>query len=285
MGLAVRALAVIALCAGISRAQPGLSTTEAAQGVTLPPVPAETPAPSVGSTSQILRDGNTAALAGDWPRVSQRIAPLLHRQLALADLAEAYRLAGLAAFFEQRTEVAESRFLGYLRIDLDGRLDPALYPPEVVAFFNDVASRHAAELQALRSAPKRSWLLTLLPPIGQLQNGEPIKAYVLGGALGALLITNLTTYYYLRAWCEHTDGTAGGGLSCYDGGPTQPDRNHAAARLRPWNIASGIGFLVVYAYGVYDGVRGYRQRSREQAIQPFVAASAGNHVLGVAGSF
>jgi hypothetical protein len=170
-----------------------------------------------------------------------------------------------------------------LRVDLDGRLDPALYPPEVVGFFNDVESRHAAELRALRFAPHRSWLLTLLPPIGQFQNGDRTKAYVLGGALGALLIADLATYYYLRAWCEHTDGIAGGGLSCYDGG----DHNHAAARLRPWNIASGVGFLVVYAYGVYDGVRGYRQRSREreQALQPFVTASRDDRVFGIAGSF
>ena len=97
-----------------------------------------------------------------------------------------------------------------MRLDLDGRLDPALYPPDVVAFFNDVASRHAAELRARRAPPvRRSWIYTLLPPIGQYQNGEHTKAYVLGGTLGALLIANLTTYAYLRAWCDHTDGSAG----------------------------------------------------------------------------
>ncbi|HMG55310.1 MAG TPA: hypothetical protein VK601_17555, partial [Kofleriaceae bacterium] len=199
MEIAIRALAVVALWLGVAHAQPGQSA------------------------SQILRDGNTAALAGDWPRVSQLVALLLHRPLALADLAEADRLAGLAAFFEHRPDAAELRFLGYLRIDPEGRLDPALYPPEVVTFLNDVASRHAAELRALSLAPKRSWLFTLVPPFGQLQNGERTKAYVLGGALGALLIANLTTYYYLSSWCDDTDGKTGGGLSCYNGG----DRNHA----------------------------------------------------------
>jgi hypothetical protein len=43
--------------------------------------------------------------------------------------------------------------------------------------------------------------------------------------------------------------------------------------------------IVVYAYGVYDGVRGYRQRSREQALQLFVGGSGGDRVFGVAGSF
>jgi hypothetical protein len=262
MGVAARALAsVVSVAAwgGIARGQPA------------------------SSTSEVLREGNTAALAGDWPRVSELVEPLLQRGLASADLGEAHRLVGIAGFFQHRDSSAEAHFLAYLRIDLDGRLDPALYPPEVVAFFNDVASRHAAELRALRVAPRRSgsWLYALIPPVGQFQNGDRTKGYVIGGALGALLIANLTSYYYLRSWCEHTDGSAGGGLSCYDGG----DHNHEAARLRPWNIASGIGFLVVYAYGVYDGVAGYRRKSREPSIQPFATTSAGNHVFGIAGSF
>ncbi|TMQ19753.1 MAG: hypothetical protein E6J90_17335 [Deltaproteobacteria bacterium] len=220
-------------------------------------------------TSQILRDGNTAALAGDWQRVAQLVDPLLAYQLPDPDLAEAHRLAGLAAFFQQRPREAEAHFLAYLRIDLDGRLDPALYPPDVVAFFSDVASRHAAELRARRTTPHRIWLYTLLPPVAQLQNGERTKAYVIGGALGVLLATNLVTYAYLRAWCDHTDGPSGGGLTCGDG-PGGRDGTRAAERLRPINIASGIAFWVVYGYGVYDGIRGYRRVSREQAVHPYV---------------
>jgi hypothetical protein len=223
-------------------------------------------------TSQILRDGNAAALAGDWQRVAQLVDPLLVGQLSDADLGEAHRLAGLAAFFQQRSVDAEAHFLAYLRIDLDGRLDPALYPPDVVAFFNDVASRHAAELHAQRATPRPTWLYTLLPPVGQFQNGERTKAYVLGGTLGVLLATNLVTYAYLRAWCDHTDGPGGGGLTCGDG-PGGRDGTRAAERIRPINIASGIAFWVVYAYGVYDGIRGYRRISREQALQPYVTIS------------
>lgn len=263
MGVGLRAIAglvVLALVVGgiaPARAQPGISTSE------------------------ILREANATALAGDWPRVVQLVEPLLQRSLAVADLGEAHRLAGIAAFFQQRPEDAEAHFVAFLRIDLDGRLDPALYPPEVLGFFNDVASRHAAELRAQRIQPRRSWLLTLIPPAGQFQNGEHTKAFVLGGTLAALLITNLTTYALLRAWCDHTDGPAGGGLNCDDG----KNRNSEAAKLRPFNIASGIGFLVVYAYGVYDGVRGYRQRSREQTLQPFVATSPDRHLIGISGSF
>jgi hypothetical protein len=167
-------------------------------------------------------------------------------------------------------------FVAYLRLAPTGRLDPALYPPEAVAFFSDVASRHAAELGAEQSPP-RSWWLTLIPPLGQLQNEERTKAYALGGVLGALLVANLTSYYLLSKWCQVTDGPRGSGLTCYSGS----DHNHAAARLRPYNIASGIGVLAVYAYGVVDGIVGYRRRSRELAVQPFVAAAPDRGALGI----
>ncbi len=249
-------------------------------------------APSTGSAqpgraaSDVLREGNTAALAGDWPRVAELVDPLLREQLPIADLAEAHRLAGIAAFFAQRNAVAEQHFVTYLRIDPDGRLDPALYPPDVVAFFNDVASRHAAELRALRVPPQRaSWLFTLIPPAGQYVNGDHTKAYVLGGVLGALLITNLVTYSYLRQWCDHTQGSAGGQLTCTDGDQPGHDATQAARRLRPFNIASGIGFWVVYAYGVYDGIRGYRRISREQALRPYVTASSEGSAVGIFARF
>lgn len=239
-------------------------------------------APAPTATSDVLREGNAAALAGDWPRVAVLVDPLLERELSTLDRGEAHRLAGLAAFFQQRTDAAEGHFLAYLRIESDGRLDPALYPPDAVAFFNDVASRHGAELRALRVRPSRSWVKTLLPPLGQIQNGDRTTAYVLGIALGTLLVTNLTTYAYLRAWCNHTDGSAGGVLTCdEDGG----DHTAAAKRLRPLNIASGIALGAVYIYGVYDGVRGYRRRTREHAIQPFITVSRSENLLGIGGSF
>jgi hypothetical protein len=105
----LRRLAVLAVAAVVAVAAPGVGHGQ----------PGRAP-------SDVLRDGNTAALAGDWQRVADLVDPLLREQLPVADLAEAHRLAGIAAFFAQRAASAEQHFVTYLRIEPDGRLDPAL---------------------------------------------------------------------------------------------------------------------------------------------------------------
>lgn len=233
------------------------------------------------AASDVLRDGNAAATAGDWATVDKLVQPLLAQQLASADLAEAHRLAGLAAFFKGDKPTAEHNFLSYLRIDLDGQLDPTLYPPEVITFFSNVKAKHNAELRARRKQPKRSWLLTLLPPLGQIQNGEPTKAFLVGGIMGAFLIGNVSSFFILRSWCTQVSGDEGSSLTCDD----SKDRANAASQLRTINIVTGVGLILSYAYGVYDGVQGYRRKTREQRIQPFVTQTAHESFIGVAGSF
>jgi hypothetical protein len=225
-----------------------------------------------------LRDGNAAASLGDWERVSALVDPLLRGQLPPADLAEAHRLSGIAAFFQDRLPEAEQHFLAYVRIELDGRLDPALYPPEVVNFFNDVRTRHDGEIRKRRPKPRRYWLLNLVPPGGQIQNGDKTKAYVIGGLLGAFAIANVSSYLVLRSWCTSVTGTGGSSVTCDDG----KDRSSSATTLRVINIASGVGLILTYGYGVYDGVKGYR---RKESMQPFVAPASGGGVVGVFGSF
>lgn len=225
-----------------------------------------------------LRDGNAAAAEGDWSRVTALVDPLLRDQLPPAELAEAHRLAGIAAYFQQRATAAEHHFLAYLRLELDARLDPALYPPEVVNFFNDVRIRHQAELRArdkARRPPKRYWILNLVPPLGQVQNGDRTKAYVFGGLIGAFAIGNVTSYLVLRSWCTRVSGSGGASATC-------DERESGAARLRAVNIATGVGLILAYGFGVYDGVSNYRRR---ESMQPFVAPATGGGVVGVTGRF
>ena len=256
----MRALAILLVLAGSAAAQPNVA----------PPTD-----PSVA-----LREANAAASAGDWARVSAFVQPLLQRQLDMADLAEAHRLAGIAALFAQpRNEpAAEHHFLAFLRIDLDGHLDPALYPPEVVNFFNNVRATHSAELNALRPKGKRYWALTLAPPFAQFQNGDKVKGIVLGSMIGAFAITNVTTFLVLRSWCTPVSRDGGGSsVTCDD----KTDRASTASTLRGLNIATGVGLIVTYVYGVYDGIRGYRRETRERTLAPYASSTNGTAVIGV----
>jgi len=266
LGAALAALAAlsIALAAGPAAAQPAL-------------------APQAALTPQdALREANDAATAGDWARVGALVGPLVEPRRAStlppADLAEAYRLSGMAAFYGQRRDVAEAHFLAYLKIDLDGRLDPALYPPEVVGFFDEVRTKHQGELRARRPKARRYWLLNLVPPGGQIQNGERGKAWVIGGLIGAFAIGNVTTYLVLHSWCTRVSGDGGSSVTCDEG----TDHARSASTLRGINIVTGIGLIATYAYGVYDGARSYRRR---ETVQPFVAGVSGGGMLGICGAF
>jgi hypothetical protein len=232
--------------------------------------------PELKTASELLRAGNSAATAGEWVKVSSLVNIALRDQLPPAELAEAQRLAGLAAYFTDDRAGAEQHFLAYLRLDLDGQLDPALYPPDVIVFFTDVKTTHSDELRARRpkAQTKRYAILSVVPIVAQLQNGDRTKALVLGAAITAFAGTNIGTYAVLKSWCssDHTcDGSS--------------DHTSAAGKVRAVNIASGVGLILTLGYGVYDGVTGYRRDTRERAAQPIVAFGNGDAFVGLAGSF
>ena len=272
-----RALVALSIALSIALAAVPAFAQGAAPGAPAGPTAAPwTPA-------DLLRDGNAAATAGDWLTVSQLVDPLLRGQLPAGDLAEAHRLAGLAAFFQGRKLDAENHFVAYLKIDLDAQLDPALYPPEVLRFFDDIKIKYNAELRARRPKQKRYWILTLVPPVAQFQNGDRVKGIVIGGALATFLVANITTALVLRSWCTRVSGPGGSSLTC-DNGASNHYAN--ATTMRGINGFAGVAAILTYAYGVYDGVKNFRRQSREAATQPFVSSSEhGDALFGVAGRF
>lgn len=232
--------------------------------------------PELQTPSELLRAGNSAATAGEWVKVTSLVNIALRVQLPSAELAEAHRLAGLAAYFTGDREGAEQHFLDYLRLDLDGQLDPALYPPDAIVFFTDVKTKYADELRARRPKPqpKRYAILSVVPVVAQLQNGDRTKALVLGAAITAFAGTNIGTFAVLKSWCsaDHTCDSSS-------------DHTSAAGKVRAVNIISGVGLILTLGYGVYDGVTGYRRDTRERAAQPMVSFGNGDAFVGVAGAF
>lgn len=230
--------------------------------------------PSETTSSNPLAAAADALAAGNYNDVLGHADPAA--ATTTGDRAEAHRLRGLAHFFLEQFDDAEADFVAYLKLDLDAGLDPSQYPPEAVTFFEDVRSRHAAELRALRPRQRQWRLLNLLPPGGQIQNRHYTKAWVIGGAELALAATHITSYLVLRSWCRRDDFT------CVSDGSDVPD---AARRLRAVNYLSGVALIGVYVYGVIDGFRGFRRSTKER--QPIVTAAPveGGVVVGASMSF
>ncbi|MEM9491075.1 MAG: hypothetical protein AAGC55_18140, partial [Myxococcota bacterium] len=228
-----------------------------------------------------LRDAAQRVDGGEYERAVTIIETLLETpaagarpdaapdQLDVQDRAEAMRIYGLALFFLNRRDSAEQAFLEYLKLDVEARLDPNLVPPEVIIFFEDVRSRNAAELRKYRPKPKRKrmWLLNLLPPLGQFQNGQRGKGWILAGAETTLFAVNVSTLLILRSWCNSSSGrcVASDGSS----------RADSARTLRALNVASGSLLIGLVAYGIYDGIKNYGQADRDR---PGIAGRTSNTI-------
>ena len=196
---------------------------------------------------------------GDYQRAVDLLTPLLAPRLTprpsaggtdtsleAQDIVEAWRTYGLALFFLDHPDRAERAFLEYLKLDVDAGLDPTLVPPEAIVFFEDVRSRHAAELRKYRPKPaaKRYWALNFIPVAGQLQNRHRKKAWLVAGAGVALIATNVSTFAVLSRWCDDRTDV------CRSG---QDSRSDAARTLRVVNIASAALLTGLAVYAIADG--------------------------------
>ena len=254
----------------------GMSASVGAQPAT--DQPAETAA--VQSPNEILKAARMALQAGAHQRAADLLTPLLSRDSSIAkgdepgaaldraDRAEAWRIYGLSLYFLERYEPARLALLEHLKLDYDARLDPALWPPELVAFFEDVRARNAAELLKYkpRSGKRRSIMLNLVPPLGQFQNGHRTKGVIVG-SLGILaLASNVGSYLALLNWCN-TDTD----VCQTDAGES---REGQAKIMRTVNLAASAVLAGVIAYGIIDGFANYR-RERPSITVSWMPVSGG----------
>jgi hypothetical protein len=211
---------------------------------------------------ELIVEASRALDAGDYAHAEAAILGLLSREvLRREERAEGFRLLGLLKFYQEAPDQARTAFLDYLRLDPDAHLDPALVPPEAITLLEDVRAKNLAEIDSMRPAPKkkRYVMLNLVPAGGQVQNGDTSKAVIVGASFALLLAANLTSYGYLRSWCNGND------LSCERDGI---DKTETARNLRAINLLSGIGLVSVYLYSAVDGYLGYRQlEARDRARQ------------------
>jgi hypothetical protein len=147
--------------------------------------------------------------------------------------AQGLRLLGIGLFLTGRPDRAEVAFVELLALRPRTRLDRATTRPDVVAFFEQVRRKHG---------PRKKLAFNLLPPLGQFQNGTPVRGWIILGAeilsFGALA----GTYFALRSWEQP------GKQSKY------PDRSRT---FKTVNLVSAGALAATYLVGVVDGFVGY----------------------------
>jgi hypothetical protein len=204
----------------------------------------------------MLRVAQAHLAAGQFEDAVRLAVPLgRDTRLGRADRAEAWRVAGLALFQLGRRDSADAAFFEYLKLEPEAHLDPNLNSAEVVLFLEEVRARHAGELARYKHRPRKRRVaaLNLLPPWGQFQNDQQVKAWSLGVVEGALLVTNIGSWLILDSMCDPADGTCG-------------DSADAARAWQKVNIASGVLLIGAVAYGIVDGFWVHRRLTREEEM-------------------
>jgi hypothetical protein len=93
---------------------------------------------------------------GDYPQASKLLSALVEKgHFESATLrAEAYRLLGLALFYQGKKGDAYSAFLEYLYLEPNAELDPFYVPPAAVSFFDQVKKEAEPRLAPIRAQRK-----------------------------------------------------------------------------------------------------------------------------------
>lgn len=177
------------------------------------------------------QDAVNAFEYGNYGEAIQRFSTLLKgKSLTFKQRQEAHKHLGLAYFYRWRNtskrsfrEKADNEFESFLLLHPAAQLDPALYPPRLVSFFNRIRKRMAPQLRKLLAQRKRQKqaqrtrvqvvklrinrrtyvsnpIINLVPfGVPQYLNGQPLKASLLLAGEMLALGTNITAYQVIAS--------------------------------------------------------------------------------------
>jgi hypothetical protein len=187
-----------------------------------------------------------------------------------AERAQALRYLGIGLYLTERQEGAETAFFDLLRLRPRTRLEATTTRPDVVAFFENVRRRHAAEInEAASNRPGKSLALAFLPPFGQFQSGHKARGITIAALEVLSLGTAIATDLQLHAWDKYPGHT-------FAPPPGQPEVNHVdgARILKPLNWVSISVLVATVIVGIVDGVASYT------AVEPEDTGTSVADVLG-----
>jgi hypothetical protein len=177
---------------------------------------------------------------GDMNQVVESARPVAEGLLPATptEQSQAFRLLGIGLYLTNRPLGAETAFTELLRKDPRARLDPTSTRPELVAFFESL--RHQ-QMARQRSTRKMYW--NFVPPVGQFQNDDNVKGWVILGVGVASLAAAATSRILPMIWKRQGD--------LYD------PHHDTAVTLKTVNWISCGVLASTYLYGVIDGFVGY----------------------------
>jgi hypothetical protein len=206
-------------------------------------------APAPETAAAALLRAVAAYEYGDMTQVVEAARPVAEGLLpASSDQhARALRLLGMGLYLTNRPRGAETAFAELLRKDPHARLDPTNTRPELVAFFENLRRRELTQ--------RRRFIWNFVPPMGQFQNQDDTKGWIVLGVGVASLATLATSFFVLRSW-QHEGNTFPGHL-----------RDARTLKAVNWGVA---GLLAAtYLYGVVDGLTGYGRPLGDRAALAF----------------
>ncbi len=232
-------------------------------------------APAGATPSQDLDRGRTSFQRRDWqsaiPVLNALLYPPPPRLSQTRDVIEAYLLLGGALFESGDRQRARTEFENALRIDPDTSLSRLTYGEDAIKLFEDVradiAAKRAKDAEAKRIADakaaieayKKSLVVYEATPFGynflpfgiaQFSQKRYVPGTLFAAGQVATLAANVSIYVYLVG----TYGFSNDGLTISEG--------RRALRLQQLQIGTGIAFLGLYGFSIFDAIRHHKPRLR-----------------------
>ncbi len=218
------------------------------------------------SSEAALKQAESAYEYGDMPLVVESARVVTDGTLQASPLqrAQALRLLGIGLYVTGRLSGAQTAFEQLLQLAPETQLNPATTRPEIVTFFYQIRRARIDDLRKQHEAARPNAAFCLLPPVGQFQNGDTTKGWVLLVAEAATFITATATFVIANSWREKDETACPPELR----DERCQDRTDTYNKLKTAHEASSVAFALTYAYGVVDAmISRNRQPSEEELLR------------------
>lgn len=214
------------------------------------------------SAAAALKQAESAYEYGDMPLLveSARLVTDGTLKSTESQRAEGFRFLGIGLYVTGRVQGAKTAFEQLLTLRPDTRLDAGTTRPEIITFFLNLRQARIEQLREAQAVNRPSVMWNFLPPMGQFNNGQRVKGWVLLAAEASTWIVATTAFAIVKGWEQR------GGSVCELGWADErcEERTETAQTLRVVQLGSSFAFAALYLYGVLDGLS-ERNKPRSEA--------------------